>query len=105
MDAIENSPILITFNNQFQTMEVYRLPFEVLRAAQKSFYVRFNDGQEAFISNANFFTLMQNPDTPTMVVRTCDSQGRSTNWVVVAKMTWDLGFKTPKFDCCGNRIR
>ena len=86
-------------------MELYRLPFEVLRAAQKSFYVRFTDGHEAFISNANFFTLMQNPNTPTMFVEKRDSQGRSTTWVAVAKVTWDFGFKTPKFDCCGNRIR
>lgn len=88
-------------------MGLYLLPFEVLRAAHKSFYVRFTDGHEAFITNANFFTLMKNPDTPTMFVEKRDSQGRSTTWVAVTKVTWDFGFKTttPIFDCCGNRIR
>lgn len=83
----------------------YDLPFEVLRAARKSFFVRFQDGTEAFISNANLLALMRDPKTPTMITLKRDSQGRETKWVLVAKVSWTIGFKPTMFDCCGNPIR
>lgn len=77
---------------------VYNLPFEVERACRCSFLVRLNDGQLAYISNANMLMLANHPETPFQVMMRMDPKTHIERpWIVVARTEWTLGFKKPMF--------
>ena len=89
-------------------MYCYNLPFEPIHESRtnKSVLVRFPDGEQAFISTANLLVLMREPSTPYRIIESPATDSKpSTRWVMLAKISWELGFKKTMFDECGNPIR
>ncbi len=85
--------------------QTYQLPFKVERSCRCSYVVSLDKDHQAFISNENLWTLMQNPDTPFQVImRRSSRSGIEKPWIVVAKTEWTLGFKTPMFGPDGRRF-
>lgn len=83
----------------------FELPFEVERACRCSFVVRLKDGTHAFISNQNFFTMMQAPWTSFQVIKKRNVRtGIDQPWIMVQECRWTLGFKTKLFGADGSRI-
>ena len=87
------------YNNTFE------LPFEVERAARCSFVVRLQNGEHAFISNQNLFTMMRAPWTHFQVIKKRNSRtGIDQAWIVVEEIRWTLGFKARLFGPDGSRF-
>lgn len=78
-------------------MKTFNLPFEIERACRCSFVVRLNNGDRAFISNANLLAFMNNPQTQYELVCRRDSRGIESNWIAIHVCSLDLGFKRPMF--------
>ena len=84
----------------------YDLPFEIERACRCSFVVRLYNGETAFISNENLWTLMQNPNSQIQVIDHQDNRRDTVQkWIMVAKTEWTLGFKKRIFGPDGMPIR
>lgn len=90
---LQNTHVIILQNNQI--MRTSDLPFEIERACRCSFIVCFNNGEHAFISNANLLAFINNPYIQYEIVLRRDSRGIETKWIAVYKCTIDLGFKKP----------
>ncbi len=84
-------------------MKTFNLPFEIERACRCSFVVRFNNGERAFISNANLLAFMNNPYTQYEIVPRRNVNGVEVNWIAIHVCSLDLGFKKPMFS--SNRER
>ena len=83
----------------------FELPFEVERACRCSFVVRLENGERAFISNQNLFTLIRAPWTPFQVMKRTDHRtGIEQAWIMIQESKWTFGFKTRLFGIDGNRI-
>lgn len=78
-------------------MKTFNVPFEIERACRCSFVVRFNNGEQAFISNSNLLEFMKDPRIQYGIVLRRDARGIETKWVAVHKYIVDLGFKKPIF--------
>lgn len=85
-------------------MFTYNLPFKVERPCRSSFVVRLVNGEHAFITNENLLYMTEHPDADFQIVERLDSHGIGRNWIVVAKVVWDFGFKKKMFDCNGQAI-
>lgn len=86
-------------------MAQHKLSFEVERACRCSFVVRFENGEQAFISNHNLLTLMRDPNTPFNIIERMDSRTRMIRkWIVVLESNWTLGFKKPMFGPDGRKL-
>jgi hypothetical protein len=76
----------------------YKLPFEVERACRCSFVVRLENGEKAFITNENLWTLMQNPVSLIKIVEKTDPRtGAIQKWILIGKFEWTFGFKKKPF--------
>ena len=85
-------------------MKTFNLPFEIERACRCSFVVRLNNGEHAFISNANLLAFMNNPHTLYEIIPRRDSRGVELNWIAIHVCSLDLGFKKPIFLPTGERF-
>lgn len=99
---------IVRNNRAFKIMAMYKqynLPFEIERACRCSFVVRLVNGETAFISNENLWTLMQNPDSQIEIIHHQDNRrGTVQKWIMVAKTEWTLGFKKRIFGPDGRAI-
>lgn len=79
-------------------MRTSDLPFEIERACRCSFVVRLNNGDHAFISNANLLAFLRDPYTQYEIIPRKDvRRGTETNWIAIHVCSLDFGFKKPVF--------